>query len=426
MAILIDPKGLLWGKRLRRLSNKARLFYPLILGLSNFYARIELDETCILSNFSSFKDPDLTAENLTIWVNEYANAGLAYLYHPTATQIWVQFDTPLSMRREYPTSEDNQSPAPPLAEYSAWLQSLHGDTWKLYDLCGYQQTISEKRAEAGRKGGAASGEARRSKANASSASEGVVGDGEGGVVGEVEVEVEGVVCTNTTAKEQNVIHRSALTKSNSTQNGKTETTGEEATPETLAECFHVVVQSNPKYDAAKLPKKWKALWAEDFAILLQSHDSATVYELIAASQTPSQAQYNVRPEVLIKNAEILFRLIEKLKKARAWSTVWNEFCRKVAATPSSVIPPQEQIEFPDEGKSPGSGVYGCPYCTFRNADLQRLHDHALTHCKEHSPGRICCPLCYDNFPANEVLWHTCQTTEGGTTFNIEDEDDELA
>jgi hypothetical protein len=225
MAILIDPKGLLWGKRLRRLSNKARLFYPLILGLSNFYARIELDEPCILSNFTSFKDPDLTEENIAVWFNEYRDAGLAFLYQPTASQTWVQFDTPLSMRREYPTSEDNASPAPPRVEYAAWLQSVHGDRWKEYDLCGYQQTISEKRAEAGRKGGMASGEARRSKTNGASANESVVVDVGEAVEDEVEdvevLEVVEVGSTLPSASGQKQI-RSALSSSNSIRNGKTE------------------------------------------------------------------------------------------------------------------------------------------------------------------------------------------------------------
>jgi hypothetical protein len=126
-----------------------------MLGLTNFYARIELDEPCILSNFTSFKDADLTEENLTNWFNKYTDAGLSFLYK-AGTQTWIQFDTPLAMRKSFPTAEDNASPAPPEAEYTAWLQSIHGDKWKDYDLTKYQKewqsNISAKRAEAGRKG----------------------------------------------------------------------------------------------------------------------------------------------------------------------------------------------------------------------------------------------------------------------------------
>ncbi len=209
MAILIDPKGLLWGKRLRKLSNKARLYYPLMLGLTNFYARIELDEPCILSNFSSFKDADLTEENLRDWCNEYRDAGLAFLYK-AGTQEWIQFDTPLAMRRNFATAEDNASPTPPEEEYTAWLQSIHGDKWGDYSLTNYQKErqsdVSAKRAAAGRKGAAATnakrwgtnGDSQQNRqtdfddsANRQNRLEVVEGEGEGKGVDEGEGEGEG-------------------------------------------------------------------------------------------------------------------------------------------------------------------------------------------------------------------------------------------
>lgn len=54
------------------------------------------------------------------------------------------------------------------------LYSVHGEKWEDYDLSKYQ-TRSEKRADAGKTGGKASGEARRSKTNGASANERVDG-----------------------------------------------------------------------------------------------------------------------------------------------------------------------------------------------------------------------------------------------------------
>ena len=49
--IMIDAKGLLEGKRLRKLGLKARLYYPLLLGMANTYARLELDYDLLAARF---------------------------------------------------------------------------------------------------------------------------------------------------------------------------------------------------------------------------------------------------------------------------------------------------------------------------------------------------------------------------------------
>lgn len=161
--VLINVQGLLEGKRVRKLPLKARLYYPLLLGLSNTFARLELDYDLLTARLASFRDPEADAGNIANWFKEYEKAKLVLVYtgndagadEPT---MWAQFDTPSEYRRSYASKEDAASPAPPEALYTEWLKSIHGADWEKFDLSKYQQErqsdISLKRAEAGRKGAA--------------------------------------------------------------------------------------------------------------------------------------------------------------------------------------------------------------------------------------------------------------------------------
>ncbi|MGA3370691.1 MAG: hypothetical protein ABSC48_02905 [Terracidiphilus sp.] len=137
--ILIDAKGLIEGRRLRKLSTKARYLYPIFLGLSNFYARLELDYELLVGRLVTFHDPDVTLENIEAWFNKYKQAYLCFIYQ---NGEWAQFDTPVEMRRDYPSKEDNKSPAPPDTEYTNWLKGLHGDNWEDYHMTKYRDHIS--------------------------------------------------------------------------------------------------------------------------------------------------------------------------------------------------------------------------------------------------------------------------------------------
>jgi hypothetical protein len=231
--ILIDPKGLMWGRRLRKLSLKARLYYPLMLSITNFYARVELDYDAILAQLSTFRDQDLTPANLASWFEEYKEANLVFLYSRAVGDpvFWVQFDTPVEMRRQFPSTEDNRSPEPPEPEYTDWLKAIHGDKWKDYHMTYYQQSISEKRAEAGRKGGVASAEskAKQNQANVNKAQpikhgEGI-GEQDGDVVGRGAEEVGGansiylVNLTNQQEKEDSVGSASKSVAANPSASG---------------------------------------------------------------------------------------------------------------------------------------------------------------------------------------------------------------
>jgi hypothetical protein len=385
MAILIHPKGLLWGKRLRKLSNKARLYYPLMLGLTNFYARIELDEPCILSNFTSFRDPDLTEENLALWFNEYTDAGLSFLYK-AGTQKWIQFDTPLAMRKSFPTAEDNASPAPPEAEYTAWLQSIHGDKWKDYDLTNYQRErqsdISVKRSEAGRKGAAATnakrwgtnGEAQQNQQtdfaeSANQQSRLVVVPVAGEVAGEGEGEGEEAESLIYNLKGKTGSGSTFLNQSQSeTGTAKTEApirgSGKanipapkdekdsaapaapsdggydlDDTAAELARAWNLLMQCNEKFDPSKLPAKWETLWTADFRKLLDFYPHRTVEELMAYSQSDSQRQYNWNCKVFYGNCERNLKFMENLKKTNKWKPVLERY---VAIVTTGSLPPEEQ------------------------------------------------------------------------------------
>jgi hypothetical protein len=381
--ILLDPKGLLWGKRLRKLSLKGRLYYPLILGLTNFYARIELDEPVILSQFGSFKDPDLTAENLAGWFKEYADAGLAFPYEPAINQTWVQFDTPVAMRRDFPTTEDNQSPAPPEPEYTSWLRSIHGKDWESYNLSGYQHTIAEKRSQAGRKGGTVSGEARRSKTNDATANE--QGDVvvEGAVAGVVDGDGVGVehlasVATATPAapatKEKQDSHQTSLktarpTATTSTGEAKNSgnprsqgnTTPSSAVPppaptgddeDYLVAMWDYLMQFNPHANSAKRPGKWRELWKKDFGDILApendelyiNRDMNEVIEVICMSQQPALQKYNVRPNLLAEHFDDLRSQVNKLKEKKVWNPIWEKFV--------SLVDPKGNVFKEDEHDEP--------------------------------------------------------------------------
>jgi len=389
MAILIDPKGLLWGKRLRKLSNKARLYYPLVLGLTNFYARVEVDEPCILSNFTSFKDTDLTEENLLLWFNEYRDAGLAFVYQ-AGTQTWIQFDTPLAMRKSFPTAEDNASPAPPDAEYAAWLQSIHGDKWEDYNLTNYQKErtseLSAKRAEAGRKGAAATN-AKRWGANgdgqqnqqtefAESASQQgrlvVVSVADEGKDGGKDEEAESLTF-NLKSKTE-----SGLTYLNQSQSGtgtaKTEAPVKDSaranisapidkknpaspaapsdggydlddTAKELARALNRLMHHNEQFDPSKVPANWETFWTADLRKLLEVYPPETVEDLMAYSQSDSQRVYNWNCITFCGNCERNLKFMKAMKETSKWKPIWERYEDIVT---SGNLEPEEEIESPDE------------------------------------------------------------------------------
>jgi transcription elongation factor Elf1 len=339
------------------LSIKARLYYPLILGLTNFYARIELDEICILSNFTSFRDSDLTDENLKQWFNEYKDAGLAFPYK-TTTQTWMQFDTPVAMRRSYPTAEDNTSPSPPEREYTEWLTSIHGDKWAEYDLSKYQRTLSEKRADAGKMGGRASGEARRSKTNGASAIEpvdvyvdvadAVVDEGDGDDEEDVDVSEQQLKLKAEAAMKDNSLN---LSKSHQDETAKGNTSTEPSPPlpegvslqevvDDLVNKWDKLMKFNPKENSSLRPKGWEKFWARDFLSLLGFYAVDTVYQMVAYTQSEEQKPYYIRPEVLLKRRESVLKEVKYRMEhnRKEWDAIWSSYLKMVGLQPARTSP----------------------------------------------------------------------------------------
>lgn len=346
--ILIDAEGILRGKRLRKLTARAHLYYPFLLGMSNFFARLEVDEELLYLPFTLFKDADLTPVAIGQFIREYVAEGLALPYKAPDGAKWIQFDTPVALRRSHPTTDDNQSPAPPAGEYREWLQEIHGERWQEYDLSAYQeklegdreqwrQELSEKRRAAG----IASGEARRNKreqagTSANNVNSVVVPVAGGGVV---DGDVEGDVAVPTAKATGNT---SPLSTHSSTYNNSNNTTGDKAAtaadddPLTLAREFRAVLEYNPGFDATKLPRTWETLWADDMREALARFDNndIVVRFMMAVSQTPTQAKYNVTAKGFLKNLDRLEALSTKLNKAKQFDAVWSAFKAKLPAASS--------------------------------------------------------------------------------------------
>ena len=67
----IDCDGLLKGKRLRRCSAKARLYWPYFFLMSNGYARVELDFEALADEFASFRDAAPSPDEIRGLFEEY-------------------------------------------------------------------------------------------------------------------------------------------------------------------------------------------------------------------------------------------------------------------------------------------------------------------------------------------------------------------
>ncbi len=291
--ILFDTTGMFKGKRLRALDAHTRYLYPYLMMLTDLYGRIELDEDAICEEFLSFKDETLTPSKMKQAFDSLEANQLCFIYEARRSR-WAQLDTPLDMRREYPSGDDNRSPAPPEPDYTTWLKSIHDGDWEKFHLGQHKSHISEVRAAAGR----ASGEARRTKSNKQEQNERVVVGVVGDVAGEVEVEVDVATqhCSDSTPENKQAINLQ----------GSKETATKD--PLQLVARFRAMLDTNPNFNAAKLPKRWESLWAQDFTALLEQYEPTIVQALMEMSQSPAQAKYNITAQGLRKNADLLLKL----------------------------------------------------------------------------------------------------------------------
>lgn len=174
---IFDAKGMLKGKRLRKIRPLAHALWPFIFSqASDVLARLELDYELIAHElghldhlFYALNEIDesapcgvygdqyrMDAETVLGEVfKDYIQARLCLVYEHKGIE-WVVFDKPNKLRLDYLTVQDKDSPAPPEPEFTDWLKSIHGDDWTEYHP---SQTVPDelraKRAEAGRRGGLA-------------------------------------------------------------------------------------------------------------------------------------------------------------------------------------------------------------------------------------------------------------------------------
>lgn len=371
MAIMIDPHGILRGKRMRKLTAMPRLYYPYILSLTNFFARLELDYELVHHDLATIKDDDLTETILERYFKEYVDSGLAFVYEAKGS-TWCQFDTPVAMRMKFATTADWDSPVPPEPAYTDWLKGLHGDDWKLYHMTEYKDSISEKRAEAGRKGGKASGEARKqnesngSKGQQTKPDEVVDDDGVavGVVVGVDEVEeVEDIhpaysngIIASYNSVSQHLDSNESLSKSLSKTNNDKDPDApawyESYTARDWAHAFRYILVENPKFEPAKLVGKWESRWEEDFTELMSELEPVEVANLVAVSQTAKCREFSFTTKGLLKN-KTLYDIVEAhRKRGKMLGAIRSDFKKNldriIAASFQQEAPAQQEVDFLDD------------------------------------------------------------------------------
>jgi len=109
--IILDPKGLFGGKRVRLCSDSARLRFPYYMLASNGFARLELDGVLIRATcFLGFAKPP-SDEVIQTDFFEYESAGLCFIYEAEGAR-WVQWDCPSRLLPRHKTAEDRRSPQP--------------------------------------------------------------------------------------------------------------------------------------------------------------------------------------------------------------------------------------------------------------------------------------------------------------------------
>ena len=118
---IINPDGLFRGQRLRKCSDRARLYWPYLFLASNGFGRLELDYEYLVPHvFLGFRNPP-TAQEIESCIMEYTDAGLGFLYHDGQ---WFQWDTPTKLLPRWKTSVDKNSPTPDSKELQKFSENL--------------------------------------------------------------------------------------------------------------------------------------------------------------------------------------------------------------------------------------------------------------------------------------------------------------
>jgi len=154
---IFDSKGMLKGRRLRKLSPVAHALWPFIFSMaSEKYARLEIDAELIadellhLSDLLPVNEQATETQCVEDILQQFVANDLAFRYEYKGVP-WLVFDC--HFRRNYASTEDNHSPAPPEPAYTEWLKKLHNDDWESFHPDKVvPDDVKKQKAEAGRKG----------------------------------------------------------------------------------------------------------------------------------------------------------------------------------------------------------------------------------------------------------------------------------
>ncbi len=383
---VIDAKELLEGKRMRKLTLKPRLYYPLLQGMSNIFARIELDFDLLQDKLATYRDPD--AANVADWFREYEQNKLVFVYPGNDVgaeepSVWAQFDVRTDNRRKFATSEESESPAPPEPDYTKWLQAIHGEEWKAFHITNYQQErsedISAKRVEAGKKGAAATnakrwgvsvnqqnvGKSQQTNFAESASQQSRLVDGVEAVNVDVDVDEVVIYSLNNEGTEQRITGKDSIS-STITSSEKKANDNESEFPSDPEECaehfvdtFDHLVSFNPSEDASVRKKGWRSLWQKDFGELLNKYAPEELLDIIILSQAKHNQKYYVRPAGLVKSAASLLDQAVVMKKEQP--KVWRVLCLTYSKHMGSSSSVQEEL--PPNTPSP-------PTVNVENSDSQ--------------------------------------------------------
>lgn len=124
---LIDPDGLYNGRRLRKCSDRARLYWPYFFLAANGLGRIEIDPDYLIRTcFPGFEQPP-SEEEVWEFFREYRDQHLIFLYG-VGDQVWGQWYCKPGSLPRWKTRKDHDSPEPPEKEYQTWEASYNAES----------------------------------------------------------------------------------------------------------------------------------------------------------------------------------------------------------------------------------------------------------------------------------------------------------
>src|ERR1039457_3460790 len=158
---IFDAKGMLKGRRLRKLTPVAHALWPFIFSMaSEHYARLEADSDLIVDELGHLREllgeqedtGPTPVEALGLILKEFEANNLCFGYEVKGVR-WVVFDKPNKLRRTFKTTQDNETPAPPEPNYTDWLKSFHEGDWADFHASSLEDPdLHEKRSRAGKAG----------------------------------------------------------------------------------------------------------------------------------------------------------------------------------------------------------------------------------------------------------------------------------